>query len=80
MQTIMDSGALHLEVASIDKEEDVYRAVELLQDHYVYDVAQDQTMRYMLLLMSPEQHDFVAGLHPPVADGMSFQSILNGVQ
>ena len=37
-------------------------------------------MRCMLLLMSPEQHDFVAGLHPPVADGMSFQSILNGVQ
>ncbi|KAK0506976.1 hypothetical protein JMJ35_010676 [Cladonia borealis] len=76
----MNTGALHLEVASIDEEEDVNRAVELLQDHHVYDVARGQTMRCMLLSMSSEQHYFVAGLHPLVADGMSFQSILKGVQ
>lgn len=76
----MDTGALHLEVAQIDEEEDVHRAVELLQDHHVYNVARGQTIRCMLLSMSPEQHYFVAGLHPVVADGMSFQSLLKGVQ
>ena len=80
MQAIMNSGALRLEVASIDKEEDVFRAVDLLQDRYVHDVARGRTMRCMLLSMSPEEHYFVAGLHPLVADGMSFQSILKGVQ
>lgn len=80
MQAIMDTGALHLEVAQVEKEEDMHRAVELLQNHHVYDVAHGQTIRCMLLSMSPEQHYFVAGLHPLVADGMSFQSLLRGVQ
>jgi hypothetical protein len=80
MQAIMDTGVLQLEVAQVDEEEDVRRAVELLQDHHVYDVARGQTVRCMLLSMSPEQHYFVAGLHPLVADGMSFQSLIKGVQ
>lgn len=80
MQAVMDTNALHLEVAQIDKEEDVHRAVELLQDHHVYDVARGHTIRCMLLSMSPEEHYFVAGLHPLVADGMSFQSLVKGVQ
>lgn len=80
MQAIMETGALHLEVAQVNEEEDVHRAVELLQDHHVYDVARGETIRCMLLSMSPEQHYFVAGLHPLVADGMSFQSLIKGVQ
>lgn len=80
MQAIMDTGALNLEVAQVNEEEDVHRAVELLQDHHVYDIARGQTIRCMLLSMSPEQHYFVAGLHPLVADGMSFQSLVKGVQ
>lgn len=80
MQAIIDTGVLDLEVTQVDKEEDVHRAVELLQNHHVYDVAHGQTMRCMLLSISPEQHYFVAGLHPLVADGMSFQSLLKGVQ
>ena len=79
MQGIMDTGALHLEVAQIEEEEDVHRAVNLLQDHHVYDVARGQTIRCMLLSMSPEQHYFVAGLHPLAADGLSFQSLLKRV-
>ena len=80
VQAVMDTGALHLEVAQIDEEEDMHRAVKLLQDHHVYDLARGQTIRCMLLSLSPEQHYFVAGLHPLVADGMSFQSLLKRVQ
>ena len=80
IQAIMNTSALHLEVIQIDEEEDVQRAVDLLQDYHVYDVARGKTMRCMLLSLSAEQHYFVAGLHPLVADGMSFQSLLKGVQ
>lgn len=80
MQAIMDTSALHLEVVQVDGEEDIRKAVDLLQDHHVYDVARGKTIRCMLLSMSTEQHYFVAGLHPLVADGMSFQSLIKGVQ
>ena len=80
MQAIMREGALQLEIAQIDNEESAFRAVQQLQDHHVYDVAQGQMIRCMLLSISPDDHYFFAGLHPLVADGMSFQILLKSIQ
>ena len=79
MQVITDTGALRLEVAQIDAEEEVHRAVKLLHNNHVFDVAQGQTIRCMLLSMSPELHYFVAGFHPLIADGMSAQRLLMAI-
>ena len=80
MQAVMETSALHLELGQVKHEDDVQEAVRLLQNHHIYDVARGQTVRVMLLSRSPEEHFFVAGLHPLIADGMSFQSLLKGVQ
>lgn len=79
MQVITGTGALRLEVAEIGEEEDVHRAIESLQNHHVFNVAQGQTIRCILLSMSPEQHYFIAGFHPLVADGISAQILLMAV-
>ena len=80
VQAIMDTSPLYLEVVQIEAEEDVHRMVSLLQNDHVYDLVRGQTIRCMLLSISPELHYFVAGLHPVIADGMSFLSLLKGIQ
>ncbi|KAF7865953.1 hypothetical protein EAF04_006117 [Stromatinia cepivora] len=78
VQAIMENSQLHLESREIDEEQEMLEAVRFLQDDHVYNVAEGQTVRVMLLSLSPEEHFFVAGLHPLIADGMSFQSLLKG--
>lgn len=80
MQSVMSTSNLRFEAMSIEKEEEVLTWVEYLQNQHVYDVAQGQTVRVMLLSKSTNEHFFVAGLHPLIADGISFQSLLKGVQ
>ncbi|KAI2620578.1 hypothetical protein GGR54DRAFT_105320 [Hypoxylon sp. NC1633] len=80
LQAIMDTSTLYLETRDIIDDEEVQRHVDLLQDHHVYDIARGQTTRLMLLTKSPEEHFLVAGLHPLIADGFSFQSLLKGLQ
>jgi hybrid polyketide synthase/nonribosomal peptide synthetase ACE1 len=80
MQSIMNTSNLKLETKSIENEDEVRSWVDFLQDQYVYDVAQGQTVRVILLTKSPTEHFFVAGLHPLIADGISFQSLLKGIQ
>ncbi|KAL1882812.1 putative PKS/NRPS-like protein biosynthetic cluster [Diaporthe australafricana] len=80
LQSIMDAAAWKLEVRQIESVDDVNTAVKQLQNKHVYDVSRGQTVRAMLLSTSPDEHFFVAGLHPLVADGMSFQSLITGVQ
>ncbi|KAH8899038.1 hypothetical protein GQ53DRAFT_836980 [Thozetella sp. PMI_491] len=80
MQTILETSTLHLELAQIQGQDEVQKAVRMLQDHHVYDLKSGQAARVMLLSRSPEDHYFVAGLHPLVADGTSFQTLVSWVQ
>ncbi|KAJ4388088.1 hypothetical protein N0V93_008693 [Gnomoniopsis smithogilvyi] len=80
MQAIMDSSVLELELGEIEDEDQVQQAVKMLKDEYVYDVERGMTARVMLLSRSPVEHFMVAGLHPFVADGFSFQGLLKGIQ
>ncbi|KAF1994667.1 hypothetical protein P154DRAFT_581615 [Amniculicola lignicola CBS 123094] len=79
-QFIMSTSSLELEVRSIVNEEEVRSSVDYLQDKHVYDVAHRHTVRVILLSMSSNEHFLVGGLHPLVADGISFQSLLKVVQ
>ncbi|KAK4194675.1 hypothetical protein QBC40DRAFT_318825 [Triangularia verruculosa] len=79
VQAIMESSNILVESRAIKDEGEVHEAVELLQDHHVYDVSQGQTVRIMLLSRSPDEHYFVSGLHPLVADGSSFQTLIKEV-
>lgn len=80
VQIVMKTTALDLEIERVDSEEDVQKIVALLRDRHVYDVAQGQTVRAFLLSRSPAEHFFVGGLHPLIADGFSFQTLLQGLQ
>jgi hybrid polyketide synthase / nonribosomal peptide synthetase ACE1 len=79
-QGIMDTTDLRLETNHIEEVEEVHNWVKLLQDHHIYDITQGRTMRVMLLSKSPQEHFFIAGLHPLIADGASFQSLLKQIQ
>ncbi|KAJ8068176.1 hypothetical protein OCU04_003746 [Sclerotinia nivalis] len=47
----------------------MHEDVRFLQGDNVYNVAEGQTVRVMLLSLSPKEYFFVAGLHPVIADG-----------
>jgi acyl carrier protein len=80
VQAIMASSMWDLEVKSIQSESEVQQTVRILKDNHVYDVERGITGRAMLLSLTPVEHFMVAGLHPLVADGFSFQTLLRGVQ
>lgn len=79
-QVVMETSALELETGHVDSEDDVQKVVALLRDQHIYDVSRGQTVRAFLLSRSPEEHFFVGGLHPLIADGFSFQTLLQGLQ
>ncbi|TVY36833.1 Hybrid PKS-NRPS synthetase [Lachnellula subtilissima] len=80
IQGIMNSSVLHLELGQIKEEKEVHAVVASYKDHHVFDIARGQTVRISLLSRSPEEHYFVAALHPLIADGISFQTLLRGIQ
>lgn len=80
MQAVMANSTLDLEVRHINSVEQVREAVAELQDHHVYDVERGQMVRVMLLSKTSHEHYFVAGLHPLIADGTSFHSLIAGVE
>ncbi|KAI1807894.1 hypothetical protein F4811DRAFT_572622 [Daldinia bambusicola] len=77
MQHVLDAPLLHLEHQEIESEEDVERIAMTIQKGYVYDVAQGETSRLILLTRSGMDTCYlVAGFHPLVIDATSFQTLL----
>ncbi|KAK4184061.1 hypothetical protein QBC35DRAFT_541212 [Podospora australis] len=79
IQVITESSAIQLETRKIETEAEVHGLVRELQDEHVYDPSRGQTVRVIFVSLTDKDHYFVAGLHPLVADGTSFQTLLKEV-
>lgn len=80
MQAIMNSSMLDMELGVVNDENGVHEAVKMLKDDHIFEIERGMTVRVMLLSRSPVENFIVAGLHPLVADGFSFQNLVRGVQ
>ncbi|KAI1275626.1 hypothetical protein F5Y07DRAFT_409062 [Xylaria sp. FL0933] len=76
MQVILEDGPLNLECHQIYDEQEVQQNARLLHSH-VYKVANGETMRLILLSLSPTIHYIVFGMHSFSLDGISFQVFMN---
>ncbi|KAI9650415.1 hypothetical protein NHQ30_000429 [Ciborinia camelliae] len=78
MQLIMESSVLCLEQRHIDDIKEVQAITSALEKH-VYDIERGETMKFILLSLSPEINFFVIGIHHLVIDGFSFPILMNNL-
>ncbi|KAJ2990320.1 hypothetical protein NUW58_g3008 [Xylaria curta] len=76
LQAIMETSMAEFEAIKIESEEEVQAALQVLQNEHVYDLEAGRTLRVLLLSLTNMNHFLVAGLHPLIADGFSFQNLL----
>jgi hypothetical protein len=75
VQSIMETSRLKLEHRQIKGEHEVQGAAQVL-NAAVLDVEQGDSVRLLLLSVSPTTHFLVFAIHPLVMDGFSFQIFL----
>ncbi|RYP91125.1 hypothetical protein DL770_002748 [Monosporascus sp. CRB-9-2] len=79
MQGVMQSSTLRGEYRQISSNADVAQAVNELERHD-FDPERGETMRILLLSLSPTTHFLVLGTHSLIMDGWSFQVFLTDLE
>ncbi|CZT02515.1 related to polyketide synthase [Rhynchosporium agropyri] len=79
MQGIMESPPFHLEQKDIEHEDDVKVEFEKIRTH-VYDIERGETLRVMLLKLSPTTNYVIVGYPHIALDGHSFSIFFSEVQ
>ncbi|KAJ8128730.1 hypothetical protein O1611_g4904 [Lasiodiplodia mahajangana] len=74
-QEVMKTSSLALEQRSGEAKKEVSRTVEELQKH-VFNLEEGETLRVVLVSLSPTQHFLVLGTSHVYMDGMSFEVII----
>ncbi|KAJ0115637.1 hypothetical protein J7T55_010460 [Diaporthe amygdali] len=75
MQGIMESSALRLDAREISDEREVMRETRRVEEHN-FDLQRGDTLRLVLLSISPTRHFLILGTTHLAMDGFSFQVIL----
>ncbi|KAI3394645.1 hypothetical protein diail_2455 [Diaporthe ilicicola] len=75
MQRIMENSALRLDAREISDEREVAREARSIEEHD-FDLERGETLRLVLLSLSPTRHFLILGTNHLAMDGFSFQVIL----
>lgn len=78
-QRFLESNTIRSEYREIHDEKEVRKAVNELKAHY-FDISSGDTLRVMLLSLSPVTHFLILSTHSLVLDGVSFQIFLRDLQ
>ncbi|KAL9130700.1 MAG: hypothetical protein Q9217_001179 [Psora testacea] len=79
LQGILESSVLQLEQKKIATEEEVHKEFALMKTH-VYSLERGETMRILLLSLSPTSHSLIIGYHHINMDGVSLQILLSHLE
>lgn len=75
-QGIMEKGVLHLEHQQLTSESELPKVIGDIESH-VYDIARGETMRLVLVSLSPRDYFLLIGCHHLVVDGSSFPILMS---
>ncbi|XXG99680.1 hypothetical protein Hte_006021 [Hypoxylon texense] len=79
LQRLMSGCPLRLDYKHIRDKSELPLVIHSVQNH-IYDVGRGDTVRVVLISLSPREHFLVIGLLPLVLDGNSFQIFLNDIR
>ncbi|KAI1079771.1 amino acid adenylation domain-containing protein [Whalleya microplaca] len=79
VQAVKESSMVHIQYRQINDDTEANDTVTELES-YVYDFEQGETMRIILLRLSPTIHFLVFGSHSLVMDGQSFTLLMQDLQ
>lgn len=79
VQSVLTTSPLQLERKQINDADEVAHAYDDVK-HWVYDLEAGQTMRIVLLTLSPTVHFLILGYHHINMDGLSFEVFFNDIQ
>ncbi|KAI9771201.1 MAG: putative Hybrid PKS-NRPS biosynthetic cluster [Geoglossum umbratile] len=79
MQSVLPSSSLHLERKRIFDESEITGEYQRMKDH-VYDLEHGETLRILLLTLSPTYHQIILGYHHINMDGVSFEIFFSDLQ
>ncbi|PWY81896.1 putative hybrid NRPS/PKS enzyme [Aspergillus heteromorphus CBS 117.55] len=79
MQAILESSILRLEKRTVSGAQEVEKEFARLKDH-VYDLENGQTMRIILLSITPTIHQLLLGYHHINMDGVAFEIFFSDLQ
>ncbi|KAF1937576.1 putative hybrid NRPS/PKS enzyme [Clathrospora elynae] len=79
MQAVLECSVLQLERKNASLGRDVLEAYDQLRDH-VYDLENGETMRIVLLKLSPLSHQILLGYHHINMDGVSFEIFFSDLE
>ncbi|MCJ1261274.1 hypothetical protein MMC22_001138 [Lobaria immixta] len=79
MQSILESSILRLERKDISDSSEITKEYTRLKEH-VYDLEKGETMRIILLSLSPTSHQILLGYHHINMDGVSFEIFFSDLQ
>ncbi|KAI9768100.1 MAG: putative Hybrid PKS-NRPS biosynthetic cluster [Geoglossum simile] len=79
MQSVLVSSTLSLEQRQISDGSEVAEEYQRMKDH-VYDLENGETMRIVLLILSPTHHRIILGYHHINMDGISFEIFFSDLE
>jgi hybrid polyketide synthase / nonribosomal peptide synthetase ACE1 len=79
MQSVLPSSTLSLEQKEISDEGEIAEEYQRVKDH-IYDLEHGETMRIVLLSLSPTHHRIILGYHHINMDGISFEIFFSDLE
>ncbi|RDL40494.1 uncharacterized protein BP5553_00473 [Venustampulla echinocandica] len=79
MQAILEFSVLRLETRNISDDDEISKEYASLKNH-VYDLENGETLRIILLSLSPVSHQILLGYHHINMDGVSFELFFSDLQ